>query len=320
MAFWRLNERHYGRPCKAETTARHRAEQVQVWRHSFDQPLPPLAPDDSRHLRQAPSYTELDPALLPVTESLKDTLTQVMPYWHQEIAPNLRLGRRMIVSAHGNSLRALYTHLLNIGDQEISGLELPTGDPWSVTWATTSGCAYTATWTIPAPSPCPKCNPRLEKDHHHDSSHNILDYASGPGPGPGRCPADRSVPAPGRSLGQQKLGAQILPCHPQQRLGNPALIIRPGLPNSGGGHPRFRTADNLGSLSLTISDLIVEGALDGGSGHRYRRAPKRIHGHHGHRKGRPPQCSDNIRGQGRSHRQDHRIAGHVRHHAVNRLH
>lgn len=129
---WRLNERHYGALQgldKAETAQAHGDEQVRVWRRSFDVPPPALAQDDPRHPRHDPRYSLLEPALLPGAESLKDTLARVMPYWHQEIAPALRLGRRVLVAAHGNSLRALCKHLLGIGDQEITSLEIPTGNP-----------------------------------------------------------------------------------------------------------------------------------------------------------------------------------------------
>ncbi|MBI4799221.1 MAG: 2,3-diphosphoglycerate-dependent phosphoglycerate mutase [Desulfarculus sp.] len=129
---WRLNERHYGALQgldKAETAVRHSEEQVRLWRRGFDQPPPPLALDDPRHPRQDPRYAHLEPALLPGGESLKHTLARVMPHWHQEIAPSLRLGRRVVVAAHGNSLRALCKHLLDISDQDIPGLEIPTGNP-----------------------------------------------------------------------------------------------------------------------------------------------------------------------------------------------
>ncbi|MBI5523315.1 MAG: 2,3-diphosphoglycerate-dependent phosphoglycerate mutase [Desulfarculus sp.] len=129
---WRLNERHYGALQgldKAETAARHGAEQVRLWRRGFDQPPPPLDPGDPRHPRHDPRYAHLEPALLPGGESLKDTLARVMPHWYQEVAPALRLGRRVVVAAHGNSLRALCKHLLAISDQDIPGLEIPTGNP-----------------------------------------------------------------------------------------------------------------------------------------------------------------------------------------------
>jgi 2,3-bisphosphoglycerate-dependent phosphoglycerate mutase len=129
---WRLNERHYGTLQgldKAETARIHGAEQVRIWRRSFDQPPPPLPLDDPRHPRLDPRYAGLDLAMLPASESLQDTLARVMPYWHQEIAPSLRLGQRVLVAAHGNSLRALCKHLLGISDQDIPGLEIPTGNP-----------------------------------------------------------------------------------------------------------------------------------------------------------------------------------------------
>ena len=129
---WRLNERHYGGLQgldKAETAARHGDEQVHVWRRSYDVPPPPLDPDDPGHPRFDPRYKDLDPALLPSRESLKDTLTRVTPYWEAEIAPRLREGRRLLVAAHGNSLRAMLKRLFAVGDAEIPALEIPTGNP-----------------------------------------------------------------------------------------------------------------------------------------------------------------------------------------------
>ncbi len=131
-AHWRLNERHYGALQgldKAETAARHGAGQVRVWRRSYDVPPPELDPDDPRHPRRDPRYAGLKPGLAPGAESLKDTLERVMPYWHHEIAPQLKAGHGVLVAAHGNSLRALCKHLLNISDQDIPGLEIPTGNP-----------------------------------------------------------------------------------------------------------------------------------------------------------------------------------------------
>ncbi len=129
---WRLNERHYGALQglnKAETAAKHGDEQVHVWRRSFDLPPPPLAPDDPTHPANDPRYAGLPPEVLPAAESLKTTLGRVMPAWEDTLAPALRDGRDVLVAAHGNSLRALAKHLFGIGDREIVGLEIPTGNP-----------------------------------------------------------------------------------------------------------------------------------------------------------------------------------------------
>ena len=131
-ASWRLNERHYGGLQglnKAETAARHGNAQVRIWRRSFDVPPPPLALDDAMHPSHDPRYRDVPPALLPSTESLKLTLDRVMPYWSEAIAPQLAAGRNVVIAAHGNSLRALAKHLFEIGDAEIIGLEIPTGNP-----------------------------------------------------------------------------------------------------------------------------------------------------------------------------------------------
>jgi 2,3-bisphosphoglycerate-dependent phosphoglycerate mutase len=129
---WRLNERHYGALQglnKAETTARHGAEQVQVWRRSYAVPPPPLNADDPRHPRFDPRYRDLAPDLLPATESLKDVVARMLPFWHDFLVPALREGRRVLVSAHGNSLRALVKHLDGISDRKIPELNIPTGIP-----------------------------------------------------------------------------------------------------------------------------------------------------------------------------------------------
>jgi 2,3-bisphosphoglycerate-dependent phosphoglycerate mutase len=129
---WRLNERHYGALQglnKAETAARHGAEQVQVWRRSYDVPPPPLSQDDPRHPRFDPRYRDLAPDLIPATESLADVVVRMLPFWYDFIVPALRAGRRVLVSAHGNSLRALVKHLDGISDEEIPGLNIPTGIP-----------------------------------------------------------------------------------------------------------------------------------------------------------------------------------------------
>jgi len=129
---WRLNERHYGALQgldKAETAARHGAEQVKIWRRSYDIPPPPLELDDSRHPRHDPRYAKLPPEVLPGTESLKTTLARVRPYWEDRIAAELIAGRNVLVAAHGNSLRALVKMLEGISDDEIVGLNIPTGVP-----------------------------------------------------------------------------------------------------------------------------------------------------------------------------------------------
>jgi 2,3-bisphosphoglycerate-dependent phosphoglycerate mutase len=129
---WRLNERHYGALQgldKAETVRRHGADQVKVWRRSYDIPPPPLETDDPRHPRFDPRYRGLDPALLPATESLKDTLGRVMPLWRDRIAPELAAGRNVLIVAHGNSLRALVKMLDGMSDAEIVEFNIPTGVP-----------------------------------------------------------------------------------------------------------------------------------------------------------------------------------------------
>jgi len=126
---WRLNERHYGGLTgldKAETAARHGDEQVKIWRRSFDTPPPPLASGGDYDLSADRRYAGI---AIPDTESLKDTIARVLPYWESRIAPELRAGKRVLISAHGNSLRALVKHLSHISDDEITGLEIPTGQP-----------------------------------------------------------------------------------------------------------------------------------------------------------------------------------------------
>ena len=126
---WRLNERHYGGLTgldKAETAAKHGDDQVKLWRRSFDIP-PPLPEDGSPwDLAKDIRYKGVP---IPQTESLKDTIARVLPYWEARIAPELRAGKRVVISAHGNSLRALVKHLSGISDDEISSLEIPTGQP-----------------------------------------------------------------------------------------------------------------------------------------------------------------------------------------------
>ncbi|MDD2389179.1 MAG: 2,3-diphosphoglycerate-dependent phosphoglycerate mutase [Desulfobacterales bacterium] len=129
---WRLNERHYGvlqGLNKRETAEKYGMEQVHTWRRSYDISPGALDAQDPRHPGFDPRYAGLDFKVLPATESLKDTLNRVLPYWHQAIAPALKKGRRIIISAHGNSIRALVKHLDNISEQDISGLNIPTGIP-----------------------------------------------------------------------------------------------------------------------------------------------------------------------------------------------
>ena len=129
---WRLNERHYGALQgldKAETTARYGAGQVKIWRRSFDIPPPPLAADDPRHPRFDARYSRIDPASLPATESLKETLARVEPWWRERLVPALGSGGDVLVVAHGNSLRALVKMLDGMSDAEIVEFNIPTGVP-----------------------------------------------------------------------------------------------------------------------------------------------------------------------------------------------
>jgi len=129
---WRLNERHYGALQglnKAQTVERHGAEQVKIWRRSYDIPPPPLEPNDQRHPRFNPRYKNLAPNEIPSTESLKDTLARVLPYWKSRIAPELKANHNVLVVAHGNSLRALVKMLDGMSDQDIVEFNIPTGVP-----------------------------------------------------------------------------------------------------------------------------------------------------------------------------------------------
>jgi len=129
---WRLNERHYGGLQglnKAETAARHGEAQVKIWRRSYDIPPPELTRDDERHSGRDPRYANLRPEEVPLTESLKDTVARFLPYWHETIAPAVKSGQRVIIAAHGNSLRALVKYLDNVPDDEIVELNIPTGIP-----------------------------------------------------------------------------------------------------------------------------------------------------------------------------------------------
>ena len=129
---WRLNERHYGALQglnKAETAAKHGEAQVKIWRRSYDIPPPPLTADDPRHPAHDPRYAALAPSELPLTESLKDTVARFLPYWHETIAPAIRAGKRVLIAAHGNSLRALVKYLDNVSEATIVELNIPTGIP-----------------------------------------------------------------------------------------------------------------------------------------------------------------------------------------------
>ncbi len=129
---WRLNERHYGALQglnKAETTAKHGEAQTKIWRRSYDIPPPPLARDDPRHPSHDVRYRNLPAEDLPDTECLKDTVERFLPLWHEEIAPAIKRGERVMLAAHGNSLRALVKYLDGISDDEIAELNIPTGIP-----------------------------------------------------------------------------------------------------------------------------------------------------------------------------------------------
>ncbi|MFP4549622.1 MAG: 2,3-diphosphoglycerate-dependent phosphoglycerate mutase [Spirochaetales bacterium] len=129
---WRLNERHYGALQglnKAETAEKFGDEQVHEWRRSYATPPPALEEDDERFPGKDPRYKDLDPADVPKTECLKDTVDRFLPYWHEEIAPTIKSGKRVIIAAHGNSLRALVKYLDEISDEDIPGLNIPTGVP-----------------------------------------------------------------------------------------------------------------------------------------------------------------------------------------------
>lgn len=129
---WRLNERHYGALQglnKAETAATHGDAQVKIWRRAYDIAPPALTPDDERHPSRDRRYAALSPAELPLTESLKDTVARFLPYWHDAIVPAIAGGQRVLIAAHGNSLRALVKYLDCISDQAIVELNIPTGIP-----------------------------------------------------------------------------------------------------------------------------------------------------------------------------------------------
>jgi 2,3-bisphosphoglycerate-dependent phosphoglycerate mutase len=129
---WRLNERHYGALQglnKAETAERHGMEKVMIWRRSYDTRPPALTPDDPMYPGKDPRYAGLKPEEIPLTECLKDTVARFLPYWHETIAPAVKAGKRVLIAAHGNSLRALVKYLDNIPNDKIAGLNIPTGIP-----------------------------------------------------------------------------------------------------------------------------------------------------------------------------------------------
>jgi 2,3-bisphosphoglycerate-dependent phosphoglycerate mutase len=129
---WRLNERHYGALQglnKSETAAKFGEDQVKIWRRSYDIPPPALTPVDERYPGHDPRYKDLTAQDLPLTECLKDTVHRFLPYWHETIAPAVREGRRVLIAAHGNSLRALVKYLDDVSEEAIVGLNIPTGMP-----------------------------------------------------------------------------------------------------------------------------------------------------------------------------------------------
>ncbi len=129
---WRLNERHYGALQglnKSETAAKFGEDQVKIWRRSYDIPPPPLEPDDPRFPGLDPRYAGLSKDELPLTECLKDTVARFMPLWHETLAPAIRSGQRLLVAAHGNSIRAIVKYLDDVSDEEIVGVNIPTGIP-----------------------------------------------------------------------------------------------------------------------------------------------------------------------------------------------
>jgi 2,3-bisphosphoglycerate-dependent phosphoglycerate mutase len=129
---WRLNERHYGALQglnKAQTAEKYGAAQVKIWRRSYDIQPPALTPDDDRYPGKDPRYADLKPEEVPLSECLKDTVARTLPYWFDTIAPTVRTGKRVIVAAHGNSLRGLVKYLDNVSDRDIVELNIPTGIP-----------------------------------------------------------------------------------------------------------------------------------------------------------------------------------------------
>lgn len=129
---WRLNERHYGALAglnKAETAAKHGEDQVKIWRRSFDIPPPPITQDDENFAGHDPRYKDVPKDALPLTECLKDSIARVVPYWHDEICPAMMKGDRVLVVAHGNSIRSIVKYIDNISDEDIMGVNIPTSIP-----------------------------------------------------------------------------------------------------------------------------------------------------------------------------------------------
>lgn len=129
---WRLNERHYGGLQglnKAETAAEHGEEKVLIWRRSYDIPPPELEKTDDRYPGNDPRYADMDPKDVPTTECLKDTVDRFLPFWHESIAPTIKSGKKVLIAAHGNSLRALVKYLDNMSEEDIIKLNIPTGMP-----------------------------------------------------------------------------------------------------------------------------------------------------------------------------------------------
>jgi 2,3-bisphosphoglycerate-dependent phosphoglycerate mutase len=129
---WRLNERHYGQlqgDNKREAVEKFGEDQVKIWRRSYATPPPPVDLDSPEYPKADPRYADLTAADLPRSESLKDVLARVMPYWDATILPDLKAGKRVVIAAHGNSLRALVKHLENVSDEDIAGMDIPTGIP-----------------------------------------------------------------------------------------------------------------------------------------------------------------------------------------------
>ncbi|SEN88558.1 2,3-diphosphoglycerate-dependent phosphoglycerate mutase [Brachymonas denitrificans] len=129
---YRLNERHYGGLQglnKSETAQKYGDDQVLIWRRSYDTPPPPLAADDPRSERSDRRYADLAPEQIPLTECLKDTVARVLPFWNESIAPSIQSGKRVLIAAHGNSIRALIKYLDNISDEDIVGVNIPNGIP-----------------------------------------------------------------------------------------------------------------------------------------------------------------------------------------------
>jgi 2,3-bisphosphoglycerate-dependent phosphoglycerate mutase len=132
---WRLNERHYGALQglnKGDMAKQYGDAQVLVWRRSYDTPPPALEADDPRGQRQDVRYSQLQPDQIPLTECLKDTVARVMPFWNESVAPAIKAGQRIVIAAHGNSIRALVKYLDNIGDDDIVGVNIPNGIPLGV--------------------------------------------------------------------------------------------------------------------------------------------------------------------------------------------